>query len=508
MKKIWKNIFILFSFVLMFVFLLSHNLNQYVSNLDELWNYNTASIILKGLTPYSQISMITTPLLPLLNSLVMGVTANSLIILRVANAVLSTLILVISYRILNKLTKKTLINILFTIGLALVLHQYFALDYNFLALFLFLCIEYLEITKLQNKENRIFNKYDLIIGLLAGISICTKQTIGIIISAYVLIIEAIRIYKYKQYWHSILWRLIGIAIPTITLLAYLLITGTFADFIDYAIIGIKTFNNTVLYSKLFENENLIVSNLALLIPLVLAISTIFLITYKIKKINNSVIDKIGVLTISSFPMLIVIYPISDAVHFLIGSLPAVILILYLLTIAGEKAYNILSTNNKRFVITAIYTFAGLYFLVQLLVGTGTNILEYEDKLSSNVTLEHYEYIPVPTNFAQRMEILKEYFEEKKKEGYDVIIADAEACVYTIPMNIYHKNFDMFLKGNIGKDGEDGIISDINNSQKTIYLIKQQDQPLNWQTPKKVIEYIRENLEMNGKIDIFDIYIKE
>ena len=76
------------------------------------------------------------------------------------------------------------------------------------------------------------------------------------------------------------------------------------------------------------------------------------------------------------------------------------------------------------------------------------------------------------------------------------------------MDIYNKNFDMFLKGNIGKDGEEGLISNIENSTNNIYLIKKEGATLNWQTPKSVIEYIRKNMKKLGSIEYYDIYCKQ
>lgn len=67
---------------------------------------------------------------------------------------------------------------------------------------------------------------------------------------------------------------------------------------------------------------------------------------------------------------------------------------------------------------------------------------------------------------------------------------------------------MFLKGNIGKDGEDGIIEEIKNSSNTIYILKNRELPLNWQAPVNAINYIRENSEYVGDLDIFEIYYKE
>ena len=76
----------------------------------------------------------------------------------------------------------------------------------------------------------------------------------------------------------------------------------------------------------------------------------------------------------------------------------------------------------------------------------------------------------------------------------------------ISLNQYHKNFDMFLKGNLGSQGEIGQIEKINQLKKgTKILIKNNQYKLNWQTPLDVISYIKNNLNKIGEVSIFDIY---
>ena len=66
---------------------------------------------------------------------------------------------------------------------------------------------------------------------------------------------------------------------------------------------------------------------------------------------------------------------------------------------------------------------------------------------------------------------------------------------------------MFLKGNIGKDGEAGIIEDLKNEENSIYLIKKEEYGRNWQNPEEVRKYIIENMNKVGEILYFDIYQK-
>lgn len=86
--------------------------------------------------------------------------------------------------------------------------------------------------------------------------------------------------------------------------------------------------------------------------------------------------------------------------------------------------------------------------------------------------------------------------------------DASAVIYMIPLHRYNKNYDMFLIGNLGVNGSQAIIDDLNNKENIIILILKNEELMNWQTPRDVIRYIKDNYVKDGKIGIFDIYKKE
>ena len=96
--------------------------------------------------------------------------------------------------------------------------------------------------------------------------------------------------------------------------------------------------------------------------------------------------------------------------------------------------------------------------------------------------------------------------KKEQENKNVYILDAEAAIYMIPLDKYNKDYDMFLKGNIGKDGEEGQIEKIKQrDESTLYLIRKENMRSNWQTPMNVVKYIRNNLEKIDDIEIYDVY---
>ena len=78
----------------------------------------------------------------------------------------------------------------------------------------------------------------------------------------------------------------------------------------------------------------------------------------------------------------------------------------------------------------------------------------------------------------------------------------------IPLDRYNKDFDMFLKGNLGSKGEQGQIDKIKNMNvHAKILIKNENYARNWQNPNEVTNYIKNNLNKIGQIEYFDIYEK-
>lgn len=614
--KVINKVFMWSLFILVFIFMLSVQLNKYPTNLDELWNYNTARCIKNGLIPYKDISMITTPLFPTIVAICMKIFGDNLFVFRIIGAVLFTLILIFTYKIFYELLKKQSIAIIFTGIICFALFQYFMVDYNFFVLLISLIIEYLELKiycveqkrhtnnketseqKYTNKKQHRFFSDDLLIGFLAGLAICSKQTLGFFILLYVLLINLLFIRNkddWKVYLKTAMNRLIGAFIPSLMFLIFLVVTKSYDDFISYAILGIRTFTNSIPYRNLIQGNVIITKILAIIIPffVTIMIAYSFYLLRKLKKdnkikedktisdkindnriklnktISNQVNDnkireiktsenkikykKIIIATFSGIPMLITIYPIADEVHFYIAVLQFSILLLYILAFLCVKllkkiieydkigkVFNYIIENKvnifvKKFIVTFIILL-GIFKMAQISL---YNYEEYKSKLLESKSIvenknikneniknenienknkenediknnkdlfKHFKNIPLKTGYIKLTQELYDFYKENNDKK--IIIVDAEACVYDIPMDIYNKNFDMFLKGNIGKDGEEGIINNIENNTNTIYLIKKKGENLNWQTPKSVIEYIRKNMKKLGSIEYYDIYCKQ
>lgn len=143
-----KKRILLISFI--FITVLSMIIVKPISDLDELWNYNTARAISEGLMPYKDVSMITTPLLPMLTSVFLKIIANEVIISRILAAVLWTGILFTIYKIFSLLIKEENISLILTALIGILCRNIYCIDYNITVLLISLVILHQELKDIQN----------------------------------------------------------------------------------------------------------------------------------------------------------------------------------------------------------------------------------------------------------------------------------------------------------------------------------------------------------------------
>ena len=217
-------------------------INQPVNNLDELWNYNFSRCMYKGMFPYRDFSMITMPLSPLLVSLVMHVFGDNLIIYRLSGVVLYVLIATVIYNIFNKfLDSRYIISACFTVMIMMLILSDYRYDYNYMNMLLILIIMLISSCYADSY------KQAMLLGVLSGLTICVKQTTGMCVIAANIIVSYI-MYRKSEYniWKAVVRCVAGI-IPGMILAGYIIMTGLMADFIQYCIKGVATFNNKISY---------------------------------------------------------------------------------------------------------------------------------------------------------------------------------------------------------------------------------------------------------------------
>ena len=409
--------------------------------------------------------------------------------MRIASTVLGAGIMLISFKILKELKLNTKWSILSSALLFLFIKDNFYIDYNYAILFIILVLIYIEL-KYKNYSTR----YNLLIGLLAGITILLKQSTGIIISV-ITVLYLLLEKRDKQTIKAIVYRVCGVLIPCLILLIYLLATNSMSSFIDYCILGIGTFENSISYLKLLQGGDYnaflsMITPITLVILFVLNIANI-----KQKKIKANV--NYLILFVFALAQFTVVYPIADAIHFKIAAFPTILIVLYYICKKIQEIKNIkVSIFIEHFMNIITISFVGILILQAI------NDIYLYTQMDKSV-LNHFSNIPISSTLQARIIEVDAYIKDEER---DVYILDSEAAVYMIPLDKYNKDFDMFLKGNLGSASEEGQIEKIKNMENAVILIKNDKMALNWQTPTKVIEYIKNNLEKIGTVSFFDVYI--
>lgn len=511
-KKKIINILIQFSiFALSLVLFLVARLTAPATDLDEIWNYNTANAFAMGLIPYKQVSMITTQLLPMINSIFLKIFFNGIITYRIVMGIVFALIVLFIYLIIKELSNKKLLSYICAFFIGTLLINKFLLDYNYLFLLIVLMIAFLEVRDLKKNENFNFN-HNLCVGLLTGLAFLTKQTIGLLL--IIVVIFEVFIYmkkigfdlKLTKFIKLIGVRIFGMMIPITMFLIYLGVNGAFNDFINYAIKGVREFSNNVPYYRLFDSNDKVVSIISRLfiivyIPLFI---TFILESIKNNKLKDELIN-IYVLAICSIPVIAIIYPISDDFHLMVASVCALIIIAYLFILVLKKIDGFIKIDMfyKKLLLIGILVVIVLISFKNLIIERNINVKE-----NVLVPFKHYEGIYVPKYLSNRISDVTDKVRSYSNSGRESIIIDAEAAIYDIVLNRYKKNYDMLLIGNIGEHGVEKIINEIKDSHNVYYFVKNPQYALNWQLPEDIVDYIRNNLKYHETVSVFDVYYKD
>lgn len=511
-KKKIINILIQFSiFALSLVLFLVARLTAPATDLDEVWNYNTANAFAMGLIPYKQVSMITTPLLPMINSIFLKIVFNGIITYRVLMGIVFALIVLFIYLIIRELSSKKLLSYICAFFIGTLLIKKFLLDYNYLFLLISLVIAFLEIRDIKKNENFNFN-HNLCVGFLTGLAFLTKQTIGLLL--IIVVIFEVFIYmkktgfdlKITKFIKLIGVRIFGMMVPITMFLIYLGVNGAFNDFVNYAIKGVKEFSNSIPYYRLLNSTDYkiaIISRLFIIVYIPLFI-TFILESIKNKKLKDELIN-IYVLAFCSIPVIAIIYPISDDFHLMVASVYVLIIIAYLFILVLKKIDGFIKIDifYKKLLLI------GILFII-ILISFKNLIIERNINVKENILVpfKHYEGIYVPKYLSNRISDVTDKVRLYSNSGRESIIIDAEASIYDIVLNRYKKNYDMLLIGNIGERGVEKIINEIKDSHNVYYFVKNPQYALNWQLPEDIVDYIRNNLKYHETVSVFDVYYKD
>lgn len=405
MKKYKEDIF---CFLTLGIVVLCMHLTKNLNNLDEIWIFNMARNIANGLLPYKDFNMITPPGLPILCGAILKLFGTELVIMRILAIFLNTSILFCIYKILKLFNINKYWLRLIMIIITGIFINVLAIDYNLFILFISLICLYIELKSYYTTKKVLHynTKYEIFLGILAGVSIVMKQTTGICFAIVFIGYKLLAVKTkddFKQFLKISVTRLSAVIVPIILLIMYLIYNNIAYDFRDYAILGIKEFANSISYIHLLKGK---VWYLAILVLIIIISSFIIFI----KRKEHTIL----ILLAYSLSMIIVVYPIADTAHFLIGGIIAIITGIYLLIkFYDNKIKNKLNTQDMNNSTKLIKTFTGIFIIIVIL-GSMTKLLFYIKNCDKYTNLSNFKYIPVEKNIEQQILEVNAYIREKKK----------------------------------------------------------------------------------------------
>ena len=447
-----------------------------IMNSDELWNYNFSKQICEGLRPYADINMIPTPLTAYIGAVFLAVFGKTLMAYRVATYAVFVALLFVQYRMYRKMGKVTTEALLLSVCVLLINCTSFLFNYNILAVFVVLWIMLLEW-----EDPRTAARNQWVIGLLFGLLPIIKQTFGAALFIVHIGVCLFYICRCKELKTTYLIRLAISVIPGFMYLLYLIFSGTLGDFMEYAVWGVGTFTHVRTVFLLLKSTPFC----ALFVVPVFGV--IAYVIWALHKPENQHRVYVTWLLISLVLFVFMVYPLFDFSHMIEGIMPLVMV------------YGLAAKTNKYAKQIAEYTLISLSAIIACVV---VIIATENTKVIS--TLDNYKGLIIEQSLEEQAKEMSAYITEQNAQGIDVYIADESAAFFTIPMNQYHKNWDLLLVGNVGNTTFEEL-TDIKEDH--VILIRKDPSSMGYQAHFEWIERIRSEFTKVDEVFFFDVYKK-
>lgn len=467
--------------IILLIIMISDVYKFKINNNDELINFLNTYKMANGLIIYKDTNVIITPLFFYIGKILLILFGQNFVVYRTYNLILTTILYFLTYKILRELKVGKKLSLFYTVMIVAFTSdiKQAGANYNVLAYCIFELGLLLELKMKRGNKKNIVQGVILFLVFLAN----QKLAVGYFIALCIYNISNKNIKDLAK-------QLITAAFILVIYLAYLYCQENLYNFIDYTVLGIGEFKSNKALDSYFIQDVIYI----LLILLTLTIYIMCIITAKDKEKKKTY----KLLIIFSSCALILTIPILNYYHLVLSSILMMTSLLYM-------ANNIIEEFMKEKNVNILITISTLIFIFiigikGILEVTGyAIILNYGDKNSP------FFGTATSRELSEEIEKVSEYIQNNDK---DTIVFSTFAPFYSIQLNdLDNKVYDWPLRGNLGKEGEDGLIKQVQELENTQILLYESDDRSAeiYQFAYKVVDYIKENMEYVGKIESFDIY---
>lgn len=482
------NIFI---FIVLALIMLANVYNLYFVNGDESYNFLNSYKMANGLTIYKDNNVIITPIFFYISSIFMQLFGKNILIYRTLNLIIGTLTMFLCYKIFKKLNMEKRFSIIFTLIITIMIDNIIkgGANYNVLAYTLYLLGLYLFL-KMKDGTTK-----SIVQGMMIFIVFATYQKLG---ASYFV---ALSIYEIcTKNYKSLLKEYATALMFLIIFLLYFYLQDNLINFLNYTVLGIGEFGskNTAIQS------NITSILLDILIPIITIIVNIIVINTVNKKMdiskNEKILLKNKVIALYTFAICayIIAIPIFNQYHLTLASIIMLINLFYIIYFLIKPI-----TQEKR--IKRVINIIIILIVIILLINSIVQMASYISNIKT---------IPDNSPFfggildEKLSETIKEVGEYIKNNNKNTIVFSEYATLISVYTNdLDNAEFDLPFRGNLGKDGEEGLIQKIKNMKDTQFLLLHESDENKelYQFAFYAADYIKENMAYKGQINKFDIY---
>lgn len=443
-KNINYNVII--KYVLLFLLYLLWFLIIQPIDYDEIWNYGFSYSMAKGFLPYRDFNMVITPLFNFLLSLPFHFFGGSILVFHIEGAFIFIMTAYLLFKLIGDKAYLVLSTLFFLIA------EFFP-NYNFFCFTILLLIILLE------KKDK---NYDFLIGLLVGIEILSKQTIGLCLTIPLFLM----VIKDKK---RIIKRLEGLLVPLFIFCIYLLFTNTYKNFIDLCVLGLVDFTKHNTFTKHI-----------LIYILILIISIYVCLKNKNNKINYYILCYY-VITLPEF----------DLNHITFSIIGLLVLIFMNFEI-----------NEK---VSHVMKYCSIGLIVASVVFSFTTVTNFDIDSYPN-RINNFEFRYIKTN---NLKTINKVQNKIREYGIDniVFIGCSESYMLKIMNDKKIEYTDLLNNANWGYNSHNKQINYIKKNKNKIYFVDEiyLNPEVGLQLDSDTVKYIVENAKKIDKVNPYNIY---
>ncbi len=471
-----------------------------MGNVDEIWNYTFGNNMAQGLVPYRDFNLLQTPAFAAIHGLALMLFGRELLVTRLLGALLFAGICQLLYLLSARLGARGLMRWILP-GTFLILFDYNVFfEYSCLILFCMLGCLYADMGEVKALGKMSFNRkqgrygkwyVQLGIGLLGGLAVMSKQTFGgfVALASWIAVVWVSRMRRddRKETVRLLFFRMLGSSAPCFAVLFYLLITGSWGDFLEMSVFGISTFTSSLNFVEyVMEKPKYAVYGAVSAAVLIYDIFYVFFLRRENEGKMGGLVMLYGILGCIN------LYPLCNTYHLCTNLIPFLLLLIPPLAWLGQWLV-------PRLAAAAVV----LGMLVYIFVWYPKDCLEGGVWVTD---IPHFRGIFMDRDEVDEYRKVLAGIQSWLDAGWEVYLLDNRAPFYLIPMDRYHKYMDMFLVGNLGlKTPAECLEETLEKNEKAAYLVPE-EMDGQYQYPRQaILDFSRRYLLNTGGLGEFICY---